>query len=97
MRTKDFTDQKLIHSLNRGGLYAVPPEGQALFHRAEEHFRIETNVTFIHRINIEQITHSLMKDKDVISTYNSIVENCSTAEGYKEINTICCMNCSSYI
>ena len=46
MRTKDFTDQKLIHSLNRGGLYAVPPECQALFHRAEEHFRIETDNSF---------------------------------------------------
>ena len=77
MRTKDFAEQTLIHFLNRGGLYAATPECQALFHRAEEHFRIETNVTSIHRINIEQITKSLMKDNDVISTYNSIVENCS--------------------
>ena len=77
IRTEDFVDQKLIHSLNRGGLYAVTPECQALFHRAVEHFRIETNVTSFHRINIEQITKSLMKDKDVISTYNSVVENCS--------------------
>ena len=46
---------------------------QNVKHRAEEHFRIETNVTSIHRINIEQITKSLMKDKDLISTYNSIV------------------------
>ena len=100
MRTKDFADQKLIHFLACGDLYAVTPEcqalcwraeehfriekyvtsihrinSQALFCRAEEHFRIEKNVTSIHRINIEQITESLMKDKDVISTYNSIVEN----------------------
>ena len=46
---------------------------QNVKHRAEEHFRIETNVTSIHRVNIEQITKSLMKDKDIISTYNSIV------------------------
>ena len=46
---------------------------QNVKHRAEEHFRIETNVTSIHRVNIEQITKSLMKDKDLISTYNSIV------------------------
>ena len=26
MRTEDFADQKLIHSLDRGGLYAVTPE-----------------------------------------------------------------------
>ena len=26
-----------------------------------------------------------MKDKDAISTYNSIVKNCSKTEGYKEI------------
>ena len=31
MRTEDFANQKLIHSLNRGGLYAVTPEFQALF------------------------------------------------------------------
>ena len=97
MRVKDFAEQKLIHLLNRGGLYAVTPECQALFHRAEKHFRIETNVTSIHRINIEQITKSLMKDNDVTSTYNSIVENYSKTEGYTEINTICCMNCSNYI
>ena len=84
MRTKDFADQKLIHSLNRGGLCAVMPECQALFHRAEEHFRIETNVTSIHKNNIEQITKSLLKDKDVISTYNPIVENYSKTEGCKE-------------
>ena len=85
MRTEDFANQKLIHSLDRGGLYAVTPECQALFRRAEKHFRIETNVTSVRRINIEQITRSLMEDKDVISTYNSIAENCSKTEGYKEI------------
>ena len=26
-----------------------------------------------------------MRDKDVISTYNFIAENCSKTEGYKEI------------
>ena len=30
-----FTDQNLIHSLNRGGLYEVTPECQALFCRVE--------------------------------------------------------------
>ena len=85
MRTKDFIDQKLTHSLSRARLYAVTPECQELFCRDEEHFKIETNVTSIHRINTEQITKSLIKDKDVISTYNSIVENCSKTGGYKEI------------
>ena len=85
MRTEDFADQKLIHSLNRGGLFTVTPESQTLFRRAEEHFRIETNVTSSHRINIKQTTKSLMKGKGVISIYNSIVENCSKTESYKEI------------
>ena len=85
MRTEDFAGQKLIHLLDCGGLYAVTPECQALFCRAEEHFITEKNATFIHRTNIEQVTKLLMKDKDVISTYNSIVENCSKTEGYNEI------------
>ena len=55
----------------------VTPECQALFHGAEKYFRIETNITSIHRINTEQITKSLMNYKDVISTTNSIVEICS--------------------
>ena len=42
-------------------------------------------ITSIHKTNIEQITKSLVKDKDVISTYISIVQNCSKTEGYKEI------------
>ena len=46
---------------------------------------LELRLTSIHRINIEQIIRSLMKYKDMISTYNSIVENCSKTEGYKEI------------
>ena len=49
----NFADQKLIHSLNHGGLHAVMPECQELFRRTKWHFRIETNVTSIHRINIE--------------------------------------------
>ena len=67
MRTEDFANQTLIHSLNRGGLYAVTLLSCAfkLFCPAEEHFRIETNVTSIHRTHIEQITKSLMQDKDV--------------------------------
>ena len=84
MKTEEFADQKSIHSSNRVGLYAVKPECQALFCRAKEHFRIETNET-IHRTNIGQITKSLMKDKDVISTYSSITENFSKTEGCKEI------------
>ena len=46
---------------------------------------LELRLTSIHRINIEQIVRSLMKYKDMISTYNSIAENCSKTEGYKEI------------
>ena len=30
MKTEDFADQQSSHSLNRGGLYAVMPEGQEL-------------------------------------------------------------------
>ena len=85
MRTEGFADQKLIHFLNRDGLHAFTSECQALFHRTEEHFRIDTNLTSIPRIDTEQITKSLIKDKDVISTYNSIVGNYSKTEGYKEI------------
>ena len=64
--------------------YAVTSECQALFHRVDEYFRIETNVSSIYRINIEQITESLIKGKDVISTYKPIVENCCKTEGFKE-------------
>ena len=85
MKTEDFAEQKLIHSIDHGGLHTVTPKYQVLFCRAEEHFRIETNVNSIHRTNIEQVTKSLMKDKDMISTYNSIIENCSKTESYKKI------------
>ena len=72
----------LFHSfILCGGLYAVTPEYQALFCRAKKHFKIEKNVTSVHRINTEQITKSMMKEKDVISTYNSIAESCSKTEG----------------
>ena len=44
-------------------LCAVTPECQALFGRPEEHIRIERNVTSLHRINIEQMTKSLIETK----------------------------------
>lgn len=44
MRTENFSNQKLIHSLNHGDLYAVTLLSYAikLFCLAEEHFRIES-------------------------------------------------------
>lgn len=49
---------------------------------------LKTNITSTHRINIEQMTKSLMKDKDVLSICKSIVESCSKTEVYKEIKFV---------
>ena len=71
----DWEDQKLVNCLNRGGLTAVSIEFQRMFLKAEIRFRIATTTNnHLKNIDVNNITHSLMQDTEVVSYYNSVVD-----------------------
>ena len=72
--TKDYIEQKLIHSINRGGLTVVTDDFQKIFYRAEERFRAETHVDHLRKIDIKKMSTDLIKDVDIVSYFNLLVD-----------------------
>lgn len=71
---EDTSNQKLIDTKSRGGLKATKEEIQNIFLGAEKLFRSETNSsTRVDQISTTYLVEKLLKDPDIISTYNSIV------------------------
>ena len=66
-------DQRLVDSLNRGGLTPISEDCEQIFYKAEELFRQETSVFNLRNINIPEITSNLMCQSDMVSLINSIV------------------------
>ena len=60
---------------SRGGLTAVTPAAQSMFVKAEAKFRQETTSKSLKKIDTKQMVIDLMKDMDVISTYNRILQD----------------------
>ena len=77
MTTKNFSDQKLIKTLTRGGLTAVNKQAEFIFRTVEEHFRIETNTGHFRRIETKKMTANLIKNIDINGAYNNILVKCS--------------------
>lgn len=75
MKTTDYSDQKLIALQSRGGLTALTSEAQKIFVKAEERFRSDTNLREIFKIDTKEMVFRLMKDTDVISVYNRIIQD----------------------
>jgi hypothetical protein len=75
MSTDEFSDQQLIQTQDRGGLTAVNSQAQQIFRTVEEKYRIETSSDYLRKIDTQLLTFNLLKDIDVISTYNNIIES----------------------
>ena len=86
--TEDCSNQELINMQNRGGLKAVIGEWIDIFTKVEIKFRIETNVTHMRKIDINQMTIELIQDPDLISCYNSVLSRFGIDENGSEV----CMN-----
>ena len=65
--------QKLISSLNRGGLWAITKRAQTIFLRTEYYFRMLTSKPGLQRIDIASITSKSTHDGEVVSAYNAMV------------------------
>ena len=75
MKTTDYSDQKLIALQSRGGLTALTSDAQKIFVKAEERFRADTNLKEIFKIDTKAMVLRLMKDTDIISVYNKIIQD----------------------
>lgn len=65
--------QKLIASVNRGGLWSITEHVQKIFLKAEQHFRQLTVKPDIQRVDICGITQKTISDCDVLCNYNLIL------------------------
>ena len=66
-------ENKLVDALSRGGLISVSSDCELIFHKTEELFRIETSKLHVRKIDVPEMTSSLICQPDIISLTNNIV------------------------
>lgn len=71
--TDDKDDQKLIKTLDRGGLLATKKEIQKIFTIVEERFRKE-NILEKRKVEAKSISSELLGNANIISLFSSIVD-----------------------
>ncbi|EDO39120.1 predicted protein [Nematostella vectensis] len=62
--------QKLIASLNRGGLWSLTGPAEIIFSKTEQHFRRLMPDDISRRVNLKGIASHAMIDPDIIANYN---------------------------
>ena len=67
--------QRLISSLNRGGLWAITVSAQKLFERTEHQFRIFCPNTTLQRLDITGIASKTMSDVEAVRAWNTMLSN----------------------
>ncbi|XP_044168372.1 uncharacterized protein LOC122952577 [Acropora millepora] len=72
--THGATTQKLITSLNRGGLWSITMPAQRIFVKTEKHFRLLTPNINLQGINLRGITRKAITDSDILSNFDLMVD-----------------------
>ena len=67
--------QKLVSSLNRGGLWSITQPAENIFFHTEHYFRQKTSKPGLLQIDIAGITESAIMDSQVISNFQSMVSD----------------------
>lgn len=65
--------QKLISSLNRGGLWVISKQAQTIFKRIEHNFRILTSGSLQLKIDNAKIESKSACDVQLVSAYNTML------------------------
>jgi len=65
--------QKLVSSVNRGGLWFITEPAQKIFLQTEHYFRQFTSKPGLQRVDIVGIAQKSISDCDVLSNYNLIL------------------------
>lgn len=79
--THGATTQKLITSLNRGGLWSITMPAQRIFVKIEKHFRLLTPNINLQGINLSGITCKAITDSDILSNFDLMVADASIESG----------------
>ena len=79
--THGATTQKLITSLNRGGLWSITMPTQRIFVKIEKHFRLLTPNINLQGINLSGITRKAITDSDILSNFDLMVADASIESG----------------
>ena len=75
--THGATTQKLITSLNIGGLWSITMPAQRIFVKIEKHFRLLTPNINLQGINLSGITRKAITDSDILSNFDLMVADAS--------------------
>ena len=81
--THGATTQKLITSLNRGGLWSITMPAQRIFVKLETHFRLLTPNINLQGINLSGITRKAITDSDILSNFDLMVDASIESGGYR--------------
>ena len=68
-----YENQKLVSSLNRGGLWNITKYAQSIFLKTECHFRQLTSVNSLQKVDIAGIVHNTVTDSAILSSYQCMV------------------------
>ena len=79
--THGASTQKLITSLNRGGLWSITMPAQRIFVKIEKHFRLLTPNINLQGINLSGITPKAITDSDILSNFDLMVADASIESG----------------
>ena len=72
-KVESGASQKLVSSLNRGGLWSVTLPAEKIFLKTENYFRQSTVNEAFHKIDIGSITRKSSMDSDVLANYDLIM------------------------
>ena len=67
------SNQKLISSLNRGGLWSITGPAQKIFFKTESWFRQLTPNVDLQGVDLAGITHKAISDSDILANFNLMV------------------------
>lgn len=70
---KNDNTQKLVESVNRGGLWSISEPSQITFLKTEQYFRQFTSTPGLTKVDITGIAQESISDCDVLSNYNLIL------------------------
>lgn len=83
-----YENQKLVSSLNRGGLWNITKYAQSIFLKTECHFRQLTSVNSLQKVDIAGIVHNTITDSAILSSYQCMVSDAELIPNVEVSNNV---------
>lgn len=78
-KSDNISDQRLVASQTRGGLWSVTSECVQVFKFVEEEFRKITSAGHVTKVDGKQISENLVQRVDIVSTFETMVHGCTNS------------------